>query len=178
MIDNADCVLRLLPTLPYRRPAAAMPARLDMLFTTLRHPDSDAEAVEDLIWDTWMSHRNAAAAKVLDKAVDDIAHNCLDIAETRLVRLLRLCPDYAEAWNKLPVVLYLTGRDEECTCAITRTLSLEPRHFGALCQFGELLLSDEDAEGATLAFLTARRFHPRSSPAAERLRQIAPDLPS
>ena len=100
MIDNADCVLRLLPTLPYRRPAAAMPGTPRHAVTTLRHPDSDAEAVEDLIWDTWMSHRNAAAAKVLDKAVDDIAHNCLDIAETRLVRLLRLCPDYAEAWNK------------------------------------------------------------------------------
>ena len=178
MIDNADCVLHLLPTLPYRRPAAAMPACLDMLFTALRHPDSDADAVEDLIWDIWMSHRNAAAEKVLDKAVDDITHNCLDIAETRLVRLLRQCPDYAEAWNKLSVVLYLSGRDEECTSAITHTLWLEPRHFGALCQLGELLLSDEDTEGAKLAFLTARRFHPRSSPAVERLRQIAPDLSS
>ena len=176
MIDNTDKVLRLLPTLPYRRPAPAMPAVLDILFTNLRHPASDAEAVEDLIWDTWMSHRNAGAERVLDKAVDEIARNSLDIAETRLVRLLRQCPDYAEAWNKLSVVLYLSGRDDECAAAICHTLWLEPRHFGALCQLGELLLSDNDAEGATLAFLTARRFHPRSTPAVERLKQLAPDL--
>ncbi|MCB1900790.1 MAG: hypothetical protein KDH16_15955 [Rhodocyclaceae bacterium] len=178
MIDNADTVLRLLPTLPYRRPAAAMPPVLDTLFAKLRHPASNADEVEDLIWDTWMSHRNAAAERVLDKAVDDIARNSLDIAETRLVRLLRQCPDYAEAWNKLSVVLYLAGRDDECTAAICRTLWLEPRHFGALCQLGELLLSYNDAEAATLAFLNARRVHPRSMPAVERLRQLAPDIPA
>lgn len=108
-----------------------------------------------------MAHPNAAAAAVLDRATGDIAARRYDIAETRLVRLLRVCPGYAEAWHKLGTLHYLLGRDEESLANLRRTLELEPRHFAALASIGEILLGDAENEGASLAFRTALRLHPR-----------------
>ena len=87
-----------------------------------------------------MDHPHRAAAAVLDLATRDIAARRYDIAETRLTRLLRRAPDFAEAWHKRATLYYLLGRDEECLRDIRRTLELEPRHFAAMLHFGEILL--------------------------------------
>lgn len=57
-----------------------------------------------------MTHPNAAAASVLDRAATDIAARLYDIAETRLATLLRALPDFPEAWNKRATLYYLLER--------------------------------------------------------------------
>lgn len=168
--------LRLIALLPDRSPAASAPALLHSLFQKLaRAPDERASlAAEDRIWGLWMAHPNSAAAAVLDRATGDIAARRHDIAETRLVRLLRVCPGYAEAWHKLGTLHYLLGRDEESLAALHRALELEPRHFGALASIGEILLGGADTEGAALAFGSALRLHPRLAAVRERLQALNP----
>lgn len=168
--------LRLIALLPERSPAASAPSLLHPLFQKLaRAPDErEALAIEERIWALWMSHPNAAATAVLDRATGDIAARRYDIAETRLVRLLRVCPGYAEAWHKLGTLYYLLGRDEECLAQLHRALELEPRHFGALASIGEILLGTADSEGAALAFFSALRLHPRLAAVRERLQALNP----
>lgn len=166
--------LRIISSLPERRPSSALPGQLSALFRVLSHVTNatEAAAAEDGIWFLWMTHHNAAAARVLNLATDDIAARRFDIAETRLTRLLRNCPDYAEAWNKRATLYYMIGRDQECSADIRRTLSLEPRHFGALAEFGEICLSHGDGEAALLAFTAALRLHPHLSNVAETYRKL------
>lgn len=168
-------VLRLIQTLPHREPAAGQPWILQRLFGQLPAAGEAEEslAIEDQIWDAWMYHPNARAARALDASVADIAAQRLDLAETRLVRLLRARPDYAEAWNKLATVYYLRGWDEACLQAICRTLVLEPRHFGALAELGEVFLAAGKPEEALLAFRAAWRIHPRSEGVVRRLEGLA-----
>lgn len=155
--------LRLIAALPDRRPAASVPPVLHPLFHKLARATHarDADEAEERIWSLWMAHPNAAAAAVLDRATGDIAARRYDIAETRLVRLLRVCPGYAEAWHKLGTLHYLLGRDEESLANLHRTLEIEPRHFAALASIGEILLGGAESEGASLAFRSALRLHPR-----------------
>ena len=115
------------------------------------------------------AHPNAAAAAVLDRATGDIAAQRYDIAETRLVRLLRVCPGYAEAWHKLGTLHYLLGQDGDSLAELHRTLELEPRHFGALASIGEILLGEADRQGEELAFRSALRLHPHLASVRERL---------
>ncbi len=144
-----------------RRPARSVPA-LDELFRRLWVCTDAAQATqtEDRIWELWMYHPNEDAARVLDLATRDIAAKRYDIAETRLATLLRHVPDFAEAWHKRATLYYLVARDDECIGDIRRTLELEPRHFGAILHFAELLLAEGNADAARFAFLKALCLNP------------------
>jgi tetratricopeptide (TPR) repeat protein len=152
-------ILRLLSSTRTRRPARVSPF-LDALFARLaRCAKDEAEPTEERIWDVWMHHPHAAAAHELDLATGDIAARRYDIAETRLTRLLRRAPDFAEAWHKRAALYYMLGRDAECVNDIARTLELEPRHFGAMLHFAEIRSARAAAE-ASFALQVARAIHP------------------
>ena len=96
-----------------------------------------------------------------------------DIAETRLARLLRSAPDFAEAWHKRATLYYLLARDDECIADIRRTLELEPRHFCAMLHFGEILFAGGATEEGRFAFRAVLSLHPN----LPRARQGAFDNP-
>jgi tetratricopeptide (TPR) repeat protein len=153
-------ILRLISSRRFRRPARHSPF-LDELFRRLaRCARAEAAETEDRIWDVWMHHPHRAAARELDLATDDIAARRYDIAETRLSLLLRRAPDFAEAWHKRAALSYLLGRDAECLHDIRRTLELEPRHFGAMLHFAEILRSAHAPTEARFAVRAARSLHP------------------
>ena len=153
-------ILRLISSYRNRRPARVSPF-LDALFRRLaRCARSEASETEDRIWDVWMHHPNRAAARALDLATGDIAARRYDIAETRLALLLRRAPEFAEAWHKRAALYYLLGRDDDCLRDIRRTLELEPRHFGAMLHFAEILRSARASAQASFAVLAARSIHP------------------
>lgn len=153
-------ILRLISTYRTRRPARVSPF-LDALFRRLaRCVRSEAAETEDRIWDVWMHHPHRAAERELDLATSDIAARRYDIAETRLVLLLRRAPGFAEAWHKRAALCYILGRDDECLRDIRRTLELEPRHFGAMLHFAEILRSARAPAEASFAVLAARSIHP------------------
>ena len=152
-------ILRLISSYRTRRPARISPF-LDALFARLaRCAPAEASATEERIWDVWMHHPHRAAARELDLATGDIAARRYDIAETRLTRLLRRAPDFAEAWHKRAALYYILGRDAECLRDLGRTLELEPRHFGAMLHFFEIR-RPADALGAGVALAAARAIHP------------------
>jgi tetratricopeptide (TPR) repeat protein len=162
-------ILALIAARRDRRPARALPF-LDALFRRLaRCGQAEAEATEELIWDVWMDHPHRAAAGVLELATRDIAARRYDIAETRLTRLLRRAPDFAEAWHKRATLYYLLGRDADCLEDIRRTLELEPRHFAAMLHFAEILLGAGTRAEARYAFHAALSVHPHLPRAREAL---------
>jgi len=162
-----------------RRPARG-PAVLDVLFRRLgacRRAD-EAIATEDHIWHLWMYHPHRSAARAIDLAASDIAARRYDIAETRLSLLLRHLPDFPEAWHKRATLYYLLGRDDSCVEDLRRTLELEPRHFGALCSFAEILLGEGERESARFAFSVALSLHPHLARARQAMESLEPDSPS
>ncbi len=166
--------LALISRLPDRRPAASLPTRLDELFEKLHACTHAAGAtpIEDAIWNCWMYDTHEGAELQLERASNEIAARRYDIAETRLAILLRRRPDWAEAWNKRATLYYLMDRDDESVAAIHHTLEIEPRHFGALCGLGEILLSQGDREAALLAFERALRVHPHLTNVRTTVREL------
>jgi len=168
-LNNKSELLALIAARRSRRPAWDQPF-LDALFRRLRFCASEeAGRTEDLIWNVWMDHPHAEAARVLDLATRDIAAQRYDIAETRLTRLLRRAPDFAEAWHKRAALYYLLGRDRECLDDLHRTLELEPRHFAAMLHFAEILLGAGAPAEARFAFYAALTVNPHLPRAREAL---------
>lgn len=157
-----------------RAPSPRLPSALDALFPALA-ASADVTHVEDTearIWSLWMHHPHRRAARDLDLAATEIADQFHDLAETRLARLLRADPAYAEAWNKQATLFYLQERDAECLASLHRALELEPRHFGALCSLGEVLAGTGETAGALFAFEAALRLHPHLEQARQRVAEL------
>jgi tetratricopeptide (TPR) repeat protein len=154
--------LKLVLSLGDRRPAASLPPRLDELFRRLAAAPGAREAseIEDLIWGLWMSHDDPQAEGALERATRAIAARTFDDAEPILDALVAAQPGYAEAWNKRATLRFLQHRDRESVADIHRTLALEPRHFGAICGFGQIALRRGDRDAALFAFTAALRINP------------------
>ena len=155
-----ESILALIAGRRARRPAASL-AALDQLFSRLAAcAGGEAVETEDRIWRVWMDHPHRGAAEALELATGDIAARRYDIAETRLTRLLRSAPQFAEAWHKRAALYYLLGRDQECLHDLARTLELEPRHFGAMLHFAEIRRSVQALDETRFAVGAARAIHP------------------
>jgi len=157
-----DDTLKLVLSAAGRRPAASLPRRLDDLFRRLAAAPGPREAseIEDLIWGVWMAHDDPEAEEALERATRAIGARELDEAEAILDTLVAAHPEYAEAWNKRATLYFLQDRHLESVADIRRTLELEPRHFGAICGFGQICLRRGDRAGALFAFLAALRIDP------------------
>lgn len=157
-----DETLKLVLSLGRRRPAPELPRRLDALFERLAQAANAVEAsrIEEAIWAAWMSHTDAAAAERLALATAAIGTGDHAAAERLLDALVAAHPRHAEAWNKRATLYFRLNRDADSVRDIHRTLELEPRHFGAVCGFGQICLRRGDRAGALFAFDAALRINP------------------
>ena len=127
---------------------------LDELFETLRDAeDAHARAEsEDLIWALWCSHEDGNAHKTMQKAIGALARQDFETSRTLLDQLVVSWPNWAEAWNKRATVYFLEGKYVESVADIERTLTLEPRHFGAASGLAQICLKVGDEHSALVAF--------------------------
>lgn len=165
--------LKLIATLPERRPSPQLPERLHVLFRRLGGADAAGrDALEDEIWRLWMSHPVSVVAFDLERATRAMTAADWGVADQILRGVVGAHPDYAEAWNKRATLYYLNGRDAECVPYIHRTLELEPRHYGALCGFAEILLARGDGDTALFVFDRALRINPHLDPARKAINKL------
>jgi tetratricopeptide (TPR) repeat protein len=154
--------VRLIATLGGRHPSDHLPKRLDNLFHDLAstEPVRPHQEIEDRIWALWIAHDEPEAAKRMERAIAALGERDYPAAERLLDALVASYPDWAEVWNKRATLYYLVKRDRESVADIGRTLALEPRHFGALCGFGQICLRQGDEGAALVAFEAALAIHP------------------
>jgi tetratricopeptide (TPR) repeat protein len=165
--------LKLIATLPERRPSPRLPERLHALFRRLGGTDeAGRDALEDEIWRLWMSHPVSGVAFDLERATRAMTAADWSVADQILRGVVGVHPDYAEAWNKRATLYYLAGKDADCVPYIHRTLELEPRHYGALCGFAEILLARGDGDAALFVFDRALRINPHLDPARKAINKL------
>jgi tetratricopeptide (TPR) repeat protein len=145
-----------------RPPAGKSATRLNALFDDLKrsNPLRDPSETMELIWALWIAHRDARASHRMVAAVEAIAAGARDLAKPILDELVRDFPDWAEAWNKRATLAFIERRDGDSIEDITRTLELEPRHFGAILGFAQICLRHGRTLEAKAAFEIAMRLNP------------------
>ncbi len=166
--------LGLIAELDSLSPVATLPEFLHEKFQELRSLDSPdcALEVEDEIWETWTTHDDADLADRMQHAIAAISQQAWGDAEAVLNDLIRDVPQWPEAWNKRAQLYRLIERDVESVTDIQRTLRLEPRHFGALKELGQICIRHDEPETALFAFDAALRVNPH----LENIRSTAESL--
>ena len=69
-------------------------------------------------------------------------------------------PDWSEAWNKRATVLFLMKRYQSSLDDIKITLSLEPRHFGAISGQALNYIELKQYEKAIQSYKAAQKIYP------------------
>ena len=165
--------LKLILSYQHRTPACSTSETLDDLFARLTASGPmEADTIESAIWEAWMAHADPFAKQLLETAVEHMVMENYQEAESMLDELVRDNPEFSEAWNKRATLYYLQQRDEESLADIQRVLDLEPRHFGAMCHFAQICLSQGDQETALYAFDTALRLNPHLDDARATARKL------
>lgn len=155
---------------------ASADAPSKQLFEQLRRaPDIEhARRVESKIWQRWMQHPNEQVSAQFLRGVQLMDSGEHAAAVEQFTAVLKRAPGFPEAWNKRATAYFLLDEMAASVADIERTLSLEPRHFGALSGLGLIFLSRGDRQGALSAFEKVLQIHPFSESArlqVDRLRR-------
>lgn len=171
MVDEA---FALVLSLPGRRPAAGQARRLEALFRELasEDPPRDPEEISDLIWAHWIAHNDQGASGAMAAAIEAMGLGEFDLARPILDRLVESEPRWSEAWNKRATLAFIEKRDEDALADITRTLLLEPRHFGAVSGFGQICVRQGRLTEARAAFQVALAINPWLDGVSEAIDQL------
>jgi tetratricopeptide (TPR) repeat protein len=84
----------------------------------------------------------------------------VDIALKLLDSVVKLRPDYIEAWNRRATLYYLKNDYTRSLEDIRQVLIREPRHFGALAGLGMIMQELGDERRALEAFRKALAVNP------------------
>jgi tetratricopeptide (TPR) repeat protein len=124
---------------------------LDFLFGALKAaPDEEtAKAIEQRIWSIWMISRSDTVNLLMTRVEKATDEKDVDLALKLLDAIVKIKPDYVEAWNRRATIYYMKKDYGRSMVDISHVLKLEPRHFGALTGLG-LILQDVGDDKAAL----------------------------
>jgi tetratricopeptide (TPR) repeat protein len=135
---------------------------LDFLLGALKVAPDEASAkhVEARIWALWMQTPSDTAALLMVRAKAAMDAQKLDVALKLLDAVVKLRPDYIEAWNRRATVYYLQNDYARSLQDIEQVLVREPRHFGALAGLGMIMQDLGEDKRALDAFRKALAVNP------------------
>lgn len=136
---------------------------LDFLFGALKAaPDDEtAKAIEKRIWALWMVSRSDTVNLLMSRVHKAVEAKDVDLAVTLLDAIVKIRPDYIEAWNRRATIYYMKKDYGRALADIRQVLRREPRHFGALSGLGLILQDIGDDKQALEVYRRALAVYPR-----------------
>lgn len=165
-------------SLPGMTLAEKRSARLDELFFALKRERNEIKAtrIAEQIQTQWQNSGSATVDLMMQWAALAMAEKKYAVALDFLDQVTVMKPDFAEGWNRRATVNFLMNDYGRSMADIQKTLSLEPRHFGALAGLAAILKDTGNKEGALHAFEQVLAVYPMMREAQKQAGQLAEDL--
>lgn len=142
-------------------PMVAQSETLDELFTQLAQDDlDDWQAVEKEIWQEWSKSGSDSMDLLLTRGRAALAQGQTMLAIGHLTALIDHAPEFAEGWNARATAYFHAGLYGPAIADIHVTLSLNPRHFGALSGLGMIMEELDAPDDALFAYRQVLAIHP------------------
>lgn len=163
-----------LPEAPAKLPKVDRSKNLDFLFGALKAAPDDASAkhVEARIWAIWLHTPSDTAALLMTRAKAAVDAQKIDVAIKLLDSVIKLRPDYIEAWNRRATLYYMKDDYTRSLADIQQVLIREPRHFGALAGLGMIMQELGDEKRALDAYRKALAINPHLDKVPERVKTL------
>ena len=136
--------------------------QLNRLFNELKINNlSLVYGTEQKIWEIWSTHpTDENLTQELLKGSNLMQGDTISESIKIFSKLIKLDPNWAEAWNKRATVLYMLGEYQKSQDDIDKVLELEPRHFGALAGQGLVNIKLKNYEKAIRSYEEAQEIYP------------------
>jgi tetratricopeptide (TPR) repeat protein len=136
---------------------------LDFLFEALKLAPDDisAKAIEERIWALWVVSRSDTANLLMTRVKTAIEAKDTELAIKLLDAIVKIKPDYIEAWNRRATLYYMKKDYGHSLEDIRQVLKHEPRHFGALAGLGLIMQDIGDDKQALEVYRRALAVYPR-----------------
>ena len=160
------------------KPSSDDTVTLDTLFAELEKATSLAEAqrVERIIWAKWHWHKIPRLSQKLRVGTMYLQENNFKNALHIFNNIIKEAPAFSEAYNKRATTYFLMKKYDKSLMDIKATLTLEPRHFGALSGMGLIFMTRGDFQRALIAFTAVLKIYPFSVSAAANMKIIEREL--
>ena len=141
-------------------------SELNNLFKQLKNSEAtQAIEIENKIWKIWSIHpsndrRGYRLTELLDQGSLLTDRRELNKAYEIFTQIISTDPNWSEAWNKRALVLYLMKQYQSSLDDIKITLTLEPRHFGALSGQALNYIELKQYEKAIKSYKNAQKIYP------------------
>ena len=147
---------------------------LDFLFGALKAAPDEASAkhVEARIWAMWLQTPSDTASLLMTRAKAALDSQNIDVALKLLDAVIKLRPDYIEAWNRRATIYYLKNDYAHSLQDIRQVLAREPRHFGALAGLGMIMQDLGEERRALEAFRKALAVNPYLEKVPDMVKQL------
>ena len=151
---------------------------LDTLFAELEKATflAEAQRVERLIWAKWHWHKNPRLSQKLRLGTTYLQENNFKKALYIFNNIIKEAPAFSEAYNKRATTYFLMKKYDKSLMDIKVTLTLEPRHFGALSGMGLIFMNRGDFQRALMAFTAVLKIYPFSISARANMKIIEREL--
>jgi tetratricopeptide (TPR) repeat protein len=160
------------------RPTPRAPETDEQLLGRLaKAPDRRAaRAIERELRARW-SHSDSPSADLLLKRVDQAieAHD-MDTAREIATKLTEIAPDFAEGWHRRATLAAEKDDFTDAIDALRKVLALQPKHFIALAELGQILEEFDDKPRALEAYRQAKELDPFIDGLDDRIRQLSKEV--
>tara|TARA_Y100000768_G_C23961089_1_gene675397 strand:- start:1053 stop:1547 length:495 start_codon:yes stop_codon:yes gene_type:complete len=116
--------------------------KLDLFFEELLQEKdiSKQNLIVNKIWGEWMQSDNTDVQIIMNNMPNYFQSQNYKDAISALSFVIEIEPSFSEAYNKRATFYFMIGEYEKSMRDIEVTLSLEPRHFGALDGMSRILI--------------------------------------
>lgn len=157
--------------------AQAQTPRLDDLFEQLQTAtDEEAGPITQNIWIEWSKSGSPSMDLLLKRGRDAMGAGDPMTAIEHFTALIDHAPDFAEGYNARATAYYQTGDFGPSISDIAKTLTLNPRHFGALSGLGMIFEQLGEPDKALEVYRAALAINPHMPDVRDAVKRLETEL--
>ncbi len=159
ILPSLKCAVTAL--LLFGTPVLADDAELEALFEGLKNADqTQAPQIENRILELWSKSGSESMDLLLDRGREALTEGDTTLAIRHFTALIDHAPEFAEGYNGRATAYFQAGRYGLSLEDIRRTLTLNPRHFGAMSGLALILEELGRPEDALSAWREVEMINP------------------
>jgi tetratricopeptide (TPR) repeat protein len=134
---------------------------IDKLLLDLKSSDLNIrERATSQLWRIWFWEKGKIPLEQIEESERLLSEGNVTAANSILDDLVDALPDFAEAWNRRAVLLFMTKNYDRAIADCEMVLKINPVHFGALHGLGLCYAALGNYSAAIRAFRSALEIQP------------------